>query len=637
MVALQHFVLATAGHVDHGKSALVKALTGTDPDRLPEEKARGITIDLGFAHLDLPPYRLGIVDVPGHEDFVKNMVAGVGSIDLAMFVVAADDGWMPQSEEHLQILNYLGVSRAVVALTKVDLVEPQEARVADEIRAKLGGTPFADAPIVATSVVSGRGLEELKTALRGVLAKTPAPRDIGKPRLPVDRVFSLRGIGTVVTGTLSGGELRRGQAVVIQPSGLQARVRSLQSYNRDVEASVPGMRTAAHLSDVAVEQIHRGEVVTLAEFGGGCRTFDAMLEMSPRAARSIRSATRVRLHLGSGNTGARALLLDAGQLAPGQRALARLRCEAPLFAFVGDRFIVRDWAEQATLCGGVVLDVDGADWRLDSAVQRQFLRMRAERPDDAGTYLLSEVRRRRALRRSALPVRSRFSGDDLARSLSVFSAQGQLVVTGDWIVAADWWQQWVRRAGDAIAAAHREHPERVGLDLNELRQGLVNDLPSAALFDAIVAALKAAGFAQVGGVMRCAAHRPELPPRLQAAGVRLRTLLNAKPLDPPARKELAGDIVSQQALRFLLDSGEAVELSAELVMLTEHFWRAAEIVKATLRQRGSATASELRQALNTTRRVVIPLLEKLDRDGVTVRQGASRRLRSGGPSVGREG
>src|SRR2546427_1801887 len=224
-MTVRHFIMATAGHVDHGKSALVKALSGIDPDRLPEEKARGITIDLGFAHLALPStisnqpsaFHLGIIDVPGHEDFVKNMVAGVGSIDLALLVVAADDGWMPQTEEHLQILTYLGVQHGVVALTKIDLAANNESSVVASLREKLADSPFADSPIVSTSVLSGRGLAELKQTLARVLSAMPAPRDIGKPRLPVDRVFTLRGIGTVVTGTLSGGCLKRGQSLVVQP------------------------------------------------------------------------------------------------------------------------------------------------------------------------------------------------------------------------------------------------------------------------------------------------------------------------------------------------------------------------------------------------------------------------------------
>src|SRR3984893_819242 len=286
MAEPQHFIVASAGHVDHGKSALVKALTGIDPDRLPEEKVRGITIDLGFAHLDLPAsapggssFQLGIVDVPGHEDFVKKMVAGVGSIDLALFVVAADDGWMPQTEEHLQILSYLGVDRAVVALTKVDLIRDERAAV-EALYGKLLHTAFASAPIVPTSVVSGLGLDDLKSALAQVLADTLSSRDIGKPRLPVDRVFTLRGIGTVVTGTLTGGTFRRGQSVAIQPSGKVARIRNIQSHHRDAELGVSGTRTALNLPELsASDDIRRGDVVTLAELGGPSEILDVVLEI----------------------------------------------------------------------------------------------------------------------------------------------------------------------------------------------------------------------------------------------------------------------------------------------------------------------------------------------------------------------
>src|ERR1700694_122228 len=353
MSGSQHFIVATAGHVDHGKSALVKALTGTDPDRLPEEKSRGITIDLGFAHLELPSpasppssFLLGIVDVPGHEDFVKNMVAGVGSIDVALLVVAADDGWMPQTEEHLQILTYFGVRRAVVALTKADLT-PDEPGAVAAIRERLRGSPFADAPIVPTSVVSGRGLDDLKATLAGVLAATPPPRDIGKPRLPVDRVFTLQGIGTVVTGTLFGGTLRRGQSVVIQPSGKATRIRSLQSHGRDVEAGGPGTRTALNLTDLRVpEDIHRGDVVTLEALGGPSEILDVLLEISPRATRVVKHGARVHAHYGSGSVAAHVALYSGNELAVGDRALAQLRLEAPAFVFAGDRFTLRDWAEQ---------------------------------------------------------------------------------------------------------------------------------------------------------------------------------------------------------------------------------------------------------------------------------------------------
>src|SRR5438105_8686856 len=280
----KHFIIATAGPVDHGKSALVKALTGTDPDRLPEEKKRQITIDLGFAELNLTApngetIHAGIVDVPGHEDFVRNMIAGVGSIDLALLVVAADDRWMPQTEEHLQILTYLGVERAVVALTKSDLGRIDSAT--EQIRTQLRGNVFAESPIVPTSVRTGEGIENLKRAIASELAAMHPQRDFGKPRLFIDRVFTLRGIGTVVTGTLTGGRFHRGQSIIVQPQKLPARIRSIQSHGVELDCAQPGMRTALNLPDVAIDQIKRGDVITDSDLLANS-TLIAQMERSPR-------------------------------------------------------------------------------------------------------------------------------------------------------------------------------------------------------------------------------------------------------------------------------------------------------------------------------------------------------------------
>src|SRR5207245_2624557 len=310
---LTRFILATAGHVDHGKSALVRALTGTDPDRLPEEKLRGITIELGFAQLELRMrdalLSIGIVDVPGHEDFVKNMVAGVGSIDLALLVVAADDGWMPQTEEHLQILIYLRVRRIVIALTKIDLVESADA-AEEKVGAQLRDTPFADAAIVRTSITTESGVDELKAQLPPEFSALVPQRDIGKPRLAVDRAFILHGIGTIVTGTLVGVTLRRGQAVVVQPAKIPARIRAIQNHNREVEEIGPGARTALSLPDVAVARekntpgVWRGDVITLSEFGEASAVADVTLSRSPRLppkTRSLKYGAAVRVHHGSAN------------------------------------------------------------------------------------------------------------------------------------------------------------------------------------------------------------------------------------------------------------------------------------------------------------------------------------------------
>jgi selenocysteine-specific elongation factor len=323
----RHFIIATAGHVDHGKSALVKALTGTDPDRLPEEKKRQITIDLGFAPLNLTApngdkIQAGIVDVPGHEDFVRNMIAGVGSIDLALFVVAADDGWMPQSEEHLQILNYLGVKRAVIALTKSDLGRIEI--VTNQIRERLTGTAFADAPIVATSVRTGTGIETLGNTLAARLARMEPQRDIRKPRLFIDRVFTLRGIGTVVTGTLTGGCLHRGQQIVVYPTNLETRIRSIQSHGHELEVAQPGMRAAINLPDFRVDQIKRGDVVTLPGHGTPSSMLIVRVEKLSRLngdktiAHPLKSGSSIYVHHGTSRVSARIRFRENASLEVGK-------------------------------------------------------------------------------------------------------------------------------------------------------------------------------------------------------------------------------------------------------------------------------------------------------------------------------
>jgi selenocysteine-specific elongation factor len=632
MEGARHFILATAGHVDHGKSALVKALTGTDPDRLPEEQLRGITIDLGFAHLELPSTAgassivLGIVDVPGHEDFVKNMVAGVGSIDLSLLVVAADDGWMPQTEEHLQILTYLGVKRAVVALTKIDLAQNEQSTVA-AIREKLKDTPLAGAPIVPTSVVTGRGIGDVKTALAQVLADAPAPADIGKPRLPVDRVFKLQGIGTVVTGTLSGGILRRGQNVVIQPSAKAARIRSIQSHNRDLETSGPGSRTALNLSLDAVEDVRRGDVITFSEFGGPSTIVDALLEISQRAARPVKDGARLHVHHGSGNTAARIAFHNREDLAPGQRAAAQLRMEEPAFVFAGDRFVLRDWSEHSTLGGGIVLDPDASRRLFHNEARAKFLSPRAQAPDDAVSFVASQLARDGGAKKSQMLRKSRFSADAVAAVVSRLQADGSAMVVGETVIETALWKKVRQRAVEAIDARHRAHSEQAGLPLTDLRAALELDAPVAEIFDAIVADLCAREFTRSGNAIRRVAHRPALSPQLQSASARIRAMLAAKPFDPPSRKDVAPDIASQQALRFLIESGEVFEVSSEIVLAAESAKGATEMVREFIRSHGPATVSELRQMLGTSRRVALPLLERLDRDGVTLRQGDKRSLR----------
>jgi len=632
----KHFILATAGHVDHGKSALVKALTGTDPDRLPEEKARGITIDLGFAELNLTgpdgeTFQVGIVDVPGHEDFVRNMIAGIGSIDLALLTVAADDGWMPQTEEHLQILLYLGVKRIAVALTKSDLGKIDS--VASQIRVKLRETAFANAQIVPTSVRGDQGIENLKSALAAEFAALSPPRDIGKPRLFVDRAFTLRGIGTVVTGTLAGGRIQRDHNVVIQPQNLSARVRSIQSHGRDLEMARPGTRTAINLPDVAVgaDGIKRGDIITIVDLGEATDSIAVLLEKSSRlnrnspAARPFKSGSSVYIHFGTTRTAARIALLHQDVIEPGQSAIAQLRLDSPIFAFVGDRFVIRDSSEQNTIAGGVALDVDVDRENFRSTGQTELLRTRAAAPNDVDVCIRSQLARDSFAETGSLLIKSNFSADQIVDALTRLERDGQIVLRGEIAANAAHWRNLVARATALINRQHEKHPEKRGLDLTKLRAEL--NIGSDELFAAVVGELLQNGFRRSENLIARDSHRPSLPAEILPAAEEIRAALAEKLFDPPSRKDFSKDRHLHQALRFLIEQGEIIELNDEVVLLREAAEQMRTVVSQFISLHGPATASQLRQKIGTSRRVIIPFLEYLDRVGVTQRTGDLRQLR----------
>ncbi len=603
----KHFILATAGHVDHGKSALVKALTGTDPDRLPEERERQITIDLGFAELNLAGSdeqrsHIGIVDVPGHEDFVRNMIAGVGSIDLALLVVAADDGWMQQTEEHLQILTYLGVERAVVALTKSDLggIDTTTRQIRDRLR----HSPFANAQIIPTSIRNGDGIENLKSALASEFATMHPPRDYGKPRLFIDRVFTLRGIGTVVTGTLTGGQLRREQRIGVQPGNLEGRIRSIQSHGRDLEVAEPGMRTAINLPDVSVDQIARGNVVTIADFDPANSTLIALLEKSPRlsrenaGARPLKSGSSVYLHHGTSRIATKITLLKNRVLEPGKNEIARLRLASPIFAFAGDRFVIRDPSEQHTLAGGMVLDPNSAEFRAEA--KRKLLMGRATTPDDVRLWVRSEVGLRGIVKHKEIVIHEKIAAKP-----------------GNWRALRD-------RATRLIDDALSKNPERVGYNLSDLRAAL-RDKPTD-VFEALMTDLYSSDFIQKESTIARRSHRPVLPENLQPLAEKIHEYLSRKPFDTPPRRELEGDPQGQRALKFLMESGNVTEISPDVVLLRENFERMKSAVGDFISKNGPATVSELRQALGSSRRIMVPFLERLDREGFTRRSGDKRSL-----------
>jgi selenocysteine-specific elongation factor len=621
-VTTRHFIIATAGHVDHGKSALVKALTGTDPDRLPEEKKRQITIDLGFAALNVTApngdnIHAGIVDVPGHEDFVRNMIAGVGSIDLALFVVAADDGWMPQSEEHLRILNYLNVRRAVIALTKSDLGRIDV--VTNQIRERLAGTPFADSPIVPTSVRSGTGIEKLVNTLTVQLARTEAQRDISKPRLFIDRVFTLRGIGTVVTGTLTGGSLRRGQQIVVYPSNLETRIRSIQSHGHELEVVQPGMRTAINLPDLRVDQIKRGNVVTLPNHGTPTSTLIVRVQKPLRfngkiVAPPLKNGSSMYVHHGALRVAGRIRFHENGSLEAGTEKIARLKLASPIYAFIGDRFVVRDSSERYTVAGGIVLDPDGDKESLAVSVTL----------DNVDSLVRATLARQGFAHRENLLVKSRFSADEISEALKNLEKNGAIIVCRNIAADCEFWRKLRARAIGLIDAAHTKFPERAGIDLGELRPAL--GIQESEELESLVADLCKGDFVRKGSVIARTSHRPTLPVHVQPVEKRIREALTGQPFDPPSRKSIESDPQARQVVRFLIENGDVTELALDVVLLHESFEGMKSRVTEFISTNGPSTVSQLRQALGSSRRVVVPLLERLDREGVTRRAGDKRML-----------
>jgi selenocysteine-specific elongation factor len=631
----KHFILATAGHVDHGKSALVKALTGTDPDRLPEEKARRITIELGFAQLILDGpneqrLHVGIVDVPGHEDFVRNMIAGVGSIDLALLIVAADDGWMRQTEEHLQILTYLGVKRAVIALTKSDLGNPE--RTGKEIRSQLRDTVFARSPIIPTSVRTGEGIENLKNAVASECSTIQAQRDLGKARLFIDRAFTLHGIGTVVTGTLIGGQLHRGQSVIVQPQDFAARIRSIQSHGSELECAQPGMRTAINLPDVAIgdgpRQIKRGDVITAVDLGKSSASLIVILEKSSRpgrkdmAARPFKNGSSAYLHHGTSRFPAKIYLPEGRALEPGEQTIAQVKLKLPMFAFIGDRFVLRDASEQHTIAGGVVLDPNGDRGKCRTATQRKLLAARAGALDDVYLCVRSEISANGFMPEQAVLRKSHFSADEIGEALQRLQRGHEIVVHEKIAADTQAWQTLRNRTIELIDDAHKTNPERAGLDLNELRTALHDQ--SSEVFAALLSDLCATDFVRRGSAIAQISYRPALPPNLQPIAMKIHEALSARPFDPPARKEIEADRNVQQVLRYLIEAGEVIEVSPDIVLLRENFARMKSALADFISKNGPATVSELRQKLRTSRRIMVPLLERLDREGVTRRMGDKR-------------
>jgi selenocysteine-specific elongation factor len=464
-------------------------------------------------------------------------------------------------------------------------------------------------PLVQTSIRAAVGLDELKRTLEGVCAAIPSPHESGKPRLFVDRAFTVRGTGTVVTGTLAGGSVARGETILLQPQNLRARIRAIQSHNQSLEVALPGTRAALNLPDLRPDDIPRGSVLTTLVPAKSSRTIDALIERSPRSilpSRSLKNASIVQVHYGSARFAARILLLDRPELLPAETAIARFRFTNPAFVFVGDRFIVRDSSGRQTIAGGVVLNPAAEGTKFRSPAERSFLQARVSAPNDLITLLCTQLQRDHVVRRAAVLLQSSFSEGVIADAVDCLADQKKAFTSGTIVADAVWWEALRQRAIEAIDAEHEAHRERAGLDLAQLRVHL--SLDDAELENALIADLNERGFSCTLGAIRRRSHLPSLPAWLEGAGGKIRAALAAQPFDPPSRKELIADAAAQQALRFLSETGEVIVLNEDVLLSADAFAEMKSRIAQALRVGGPATVSELRQVLGTTRRIVVPLL-----------------------------
>jgi selenocysteine-specific elongation factor len=628
-------VIGTAGHVDHGKSTLIAALTGTHPDRLKEEQAREMTIELGFGWMTLPNgEEVGIVDVPGHRDFIENMLSGIGGIDAALLIIAADEGVMPQTREHLAILDLLEIPSGLIVLTKTDLASDSGwlDLVETDVRSAVAGTVMKDAPIVRVSAKTKTGLNELIASLQLLLETKPARLDLNRPRLPIDRVFSMSGFGTVVTGTLLDGCLSVGDEVEILPSGQKGRVRGLQTHKKKEQVAVPGSRTAVNISGIETESVPRGEMVVRAGQYQITRRLDARFRLLKDAASSIRHNSEVKFFVGASETIANLRLLGVEELAPGEEAWIQLELRDPVVAVRGDRYILRRLSPGETLGGGMVVDHQpkGRHKRFDESILKSLESLAEGTP--------AEILLEAALGMNIASIKdvvrqSRLEDADAESALKELLETGQLIpfengdptITSDLLVAAlPHWSALRDKTMQFIESYHKEYPLRRGIPREELKSRL--KLPQRA-FNAVVQKLIThqlitdhLSFVAKPG------HEIKFNGQEQAKVQKLTRAFEQNPYSPPGVRECQTE-VGEEVFNALVELGTIMTVSSEVAFRRQDYDLMVIETRKMLEQNGKITLAEVRDLFGTSRKYAQALLEHLDATGVTVRDGDFRRLR----------
>ncbi|MDE2779067.1 MAG: selenocysteine-specific translation elongation factor [Chloroflexota bacterium] len=620
------YVIGTAGHVDHGKSTLVKALTDIDPDRLPEEKEREMTVDLGFAWMTLPSGReVSIVDVPGHERLIKNMLAGVGAIDLALLIVAADESVMQQTREHLAILDILQIRRGLVVITKTDLVDEELVElVKAEVEDVVAGTSFEGCQMIGVSAYTGAGMDELKATIDEILDETGARRDLGRPRLPVDRCFSISGFGTVVTGTLIDGMFAVGQEVELSPSGMRGRIRGLQSHKERVDRSEPGVRLAVNLSGVARSDIERGEVVTLPGWLPSTRRLDAHIRMVRDAPHPLRHNAGVTFHLFTSETTARVRLLDADRLTPGEDGWIQILLDDAIPMVKGDYFVLR--SAEDTLGGGQVVDPNPRrrHRRFSPDTIEQLMMLDQGTGEDV-IYSVADQSGPCDLR--TLSQRSNLSSEEAIERALQLAETGDLVILGNLdsesdavVYSSQGWDTFKGRVAVELQTHHNSYPLRRGAPTQEIRSR--TGLAQGVYLKALARLVEEGCVVDDGQLVRLPDHQATLSPEMEKRADDYVRSLEREPYSPPTENHPEPEL-----LGYLIDAGQVVRVNESVIFAASAYRELTDRIVAHLNENGSITVADVRTMFDTSRKYSLPLLEHMDQQRITRRVGDERVLR----------
>lgn len=631
---MKHIIIGTAGHVDHGKTKLIKALTGIETDRLREEKERGISIELGFANINLPSGRTaGIVDVPGHERFIKNMLAGVSGIDLVLLVIAADEGVMPQTKEHFDILQLLEVKKGIVVLTKIDLVEPDWLDlVQEEIREFLAGTTLEKAPVIPVSSVTGEGIDKLLNTIDDMLDNIEEKPTAGQMRLPVDRVFSVTGFGTVVTGTMLSGEVSIGDEVQVMPNNIVTRVRGLEVHGKKVEKAGAGQRVAMNLAGIEVEQIKRGDVVCAVNALTPSYRLDAKLHLLENAAKPLKHRARIRLHIGTAEILGRVILLDREELAPGENAYVQFQLEEEAVAGKGDRFVIRSYSPMHTIGGGVVIDpVPQRHKRFKPEVIAALATKEKGSPKELTLQYIESQKLPVAIADIAESIKLSEADveaalDSLKRDVRKIDVEGSKMY-----LSAARYHSWAEQISAALADYHQKYPLREGYPKEELRSRMFNALNNK-VFQGLLQALSEDGVVRLNPQTVSTADFTGQPTGKAAEIIcRIEQVLKSNGFQPPNWKEVVNELAINQTdaaeyLAYLLRTDKIRKITDDIYFPTDTLNEAKNKIINYLQENNNISVGEARDLLQTSRKYALPLLEYFDRQRITRRVGDNRVL-----------